>query len=61
MADFSNERFAMINLRGVCTKLYFNLIFTMQTYKELIPHAISYCEHSDWLINRNLHVNILKL
>ena len=26
----------MINLRGVFTKLYFNLIFTMQTYKELI-------------------------
>ena len=25
-----------INLRGVFTKLYFNLIFTMQTYKELI-------------------------
>ena len=27
---------AIINLRDVCTKLYFNLIFTMQTYKELI-------------------------
>ena len=29
------ESFAIINLRGVSTKLYFNLIFTMQTYKEL--------------------------
>ena len=29
------ESFAKINLRGVSTKLYFNLIFTMQTYKEL--------------------------
>ena len=27
---------AIINLRGVSTKLYFNLIFIMQTYKELI-------------------------
>ena len=26
---------AIINLRGVSTKFYFNLIFTMQTYKEL--------------------------
>ena len=26
------ESFAIINLRGVSTKLYFNLIFTMQTY-----------------------------
>ena len=26
---------AMINLRAVFTKLYFNLIFTMQAYKEL--------------------------
>ena len=25
----------MINLRGVSTKFYFNLIFTIQTYKEL--------------------------
>ena len=25
---------AIINLRAVFTKLYFNLIFTMQTYKE---------------------------
>ena len=30
------ESFAKINLRGVSTKLYFNLIFTMQTCKELI-------------------------
>ena len=31
------ERFAPLNLvRGVSTKLYFNLIFAMQTYKELI-------------------------
>ena len=29
------ESSAIINLRGVSTKLYFNLIFTMQTYKEL--------------------------
>ena len=28
--------FAIINLRGVSTKLYFNLIFTMQTYKKLM-------------------------
>ena len=27
--------FAIVNLRGVSTKLYFNLIFIMQTYKEL--------------------------
>ena len=27
---------AMINLRAVSTKLYFNLIFAMQTYKEII-------------------------
>ena len=27
---------SIINLHGVSTKLYFNLIFTMQTYKELI-------------------------
>ena len=26
----------IINLRGASTKLYFNLIFTMQTYKELM-------------------------
>ena len=26
----------IINLRGVSTKLYFNLIFTMQSYKEHI-------------------------
>ena len=26
----------MINLRAVSTKLYFNLIFAMQTYKEII-------------------------
>ena len=31
------ESSAIINLRGVSTKLYFNLIFTMQTYKELKP------------------------
>ena len=30
------ENSAIINLRGVSTKLYLNLIFTMQTYKELI-------------------------
>ena len=30
------ESFAIINLGGVSTKLYFNLTFTMQTYKELI-------------------------
>ena len=29
------ESFATINLRGVSTKLYFNLIFTTQTYEEL--------------------------
>ena len=32
----SKAGFAIINLRGVSTKLYFNLIFSMQTYKELI-------------------------
>ena len=26
------DRFVIINLRSVSTKLYFNLIFTMQTY-----------------------------
>ena len=30
------ESFAMINLRDVSTKLYFNFTFTMQTYKELM-------------------------
>ena len=30
------ESFAIINLCGVSTKLCFNLIFTIQTYKELI-------------------------
>ena len=30
------ESFVIINLRNVRTKLYFNLIFIMQTYKELI-------------------------
>ena len=30
------ENFVIVNLRGVSTKLYFNLIFTMQTYTELI-------------------------
>ena len=30
------ESFATINLRGVSTKLYSNLIFTMQTYKKLM-------------------------
>ena len=28
------ESFTMVNLRRVSTKLYFNLIFTIQTYKE---------------------------
>ena len=30
------ESLAIINLRGVSTKLYLNLIFAMQTYKKLI-------------------------
>ena len=30
------ESFAVINLRGVSTKLYFNLLFTMQTCKKFI-------------------------
>ena len=30
------ESFAMITLRGVSTKLYFYVILTMQTYKELV-------------------------
>ena len=30
------ESSAIINLRAVSTKLYFNLIFTMQTYKDVI-------------------------
>ena len=30
------ESFAVVNLRGVSTKLYFNLIFTMHTYKEFV-------------------------
>ena len=30
------ESSAIINLRGVSTKLYFNLIFNMQTYMELV-------------------------
>ena len=37
------ESSAIINLRGVSTKLYFNLIFTMQTYKELITDSIAVC------------------
>ena len=31
------ESFAIIKLRGVSTKLFLNLIFTMQTYKEFKP------------------------
>ena len=31
---------ARVNLRGVSTKLCFDLIFTMQTYKELKPHMV---------------------
>ena len=30
------KNFAMITLRGVSTKLYFYVILTMQTYKELV-------------------------
>ena len=33
------ESCAIINLRGVSTKWYLNLIFTMQSYKELISNA----------------------
>ena len=33
-------RIKIIILRGVSTKLYFNLIFTMQTYKELIECCV---------------------
>ena len=35
------ESFAIINLRGVSTKLYFNLIFTTQTYKELTSNLLT--------------------
>ena len=54
------ESSAMINLCGVSTKLYFNLIFTMKTYKELISIMFidqlecSQQRHSDWSINRKL-------
>ena len=30
------ESFAIVTLRGVSTKLYFYLILTMQSYKELV-------------------------
>ena len=33
------ESFAIVNLRGVSTKLYFNLIFTMQTYKNTLVNC----------------------
>ena len=49
-------RIAIINLRGVSTNLYFNLIFTMQTYKKL--NACNYFNgsrpsmyNSLWVIN----------
>ena len=32
--------FAIIILRSISTKLHFNLIFTMQTYKELVRIVI---------------------
>ena len=38
------ESFVIINLRGVSTKLYFNLIFTMQTYKELIKRVLNHTQ-----------------
>ena len=31
----------IIKLRGVSTELYFNLIFTMQSYKDLIVYILS--------------------
>ena len=34
------ESSAVINLRGVSTKLYFNLIFTVQTYKKLVNRIV---------------------
>ena len=36
------ESFAIVNLRGVSTKLYFNLIFTMQHTRNLTKKSISY-------------------
>ena len=34
------ESLAIVNLHGVSTKLHFNLIFTMQSYKELIKCCV---------------------
>ena len=42
--QFRIYNFAIIKLRGVCTKLYFNLIFTMQTYKELINPVLVFVQ-----------------
>ena len=45
--------FGIVNLRGVSTKLYFNLILTMQTYKKhLIELYVS-------IILGKHHVNLL--
>ena len=64
------ESFAIINLRGVSTKLYLNLIFTMQTYMEhfdslyilnpaiCIPKVCNLIQRSSNPIKRkNIHIN----
>ena len=41
------ESSAIINLRGVSTKLNKYIVFTMQTYKKLIEHTLqAYTEYS---------------
>ena len=39
------ESSAIINLRGVSTKLNKYIVFTMQTYKKLIPNFIQHSKH----------------
>ena len=39
IAIINLRSFIAINLGGVSRKLYFNLIFTMQTYKELLNYS----------------------
>ena len=34
------ESFAMTNLRGVCTKLYFNPVFNIHVYQEPITNFV---------------------
>ena len=49
------ESSAIINLRGVSTKLNKYIVFTMQTYKKLmfcITHCIKSIQFKDWYKHR---------